>query len=148
MIFLRDLTLRRGVKVLFEHVTVSFLRGQKIGVTGANGAGKSSLFSLIKEDLHADAGDIEVQPRIVFGEVAQDLPHGDRPAIEYVLDGDAELRVIEAQLRFDHTQFGITVEHIFDCGSVTVWQVLRNFAEHDSRLHLDVARVRVEISLD
>jgi ATP-binding cassette, subfamily F, member 3 len=99
MIFLRDLTLRRGAKLLFDHATVSFLRGQKIGVTGANGAGKSSLFSLIKGDLHADVGDIEVQPRLVFGEVAQDLPHGDRPAIEYVLDGDAELRVIEAQLR-------------------------------------------------
>ena len=99
MIFLRDVTLRRGAKVLFESVTVSFLRGQKIGVTGANGAGKSSLFSLVKNDLHADAGDIEVQPRLVFGEVAQDLPHGDRPAIEYVLDGDRELRVIEAQLR-------------------------------------------------
>ncbi len=99
MIFLRDLALRRGAKVLFEHATVSFLRGQKIGVTGANGAGKSSLFSLIKDDLHADTGDIEVQPRLVFGEVAQDLPHGDQAAIEYVLDGDAGLRVIETQLR-------------------------------------------------
>jgi ATP-binding cassette subfamily F protein 3 len=99
VIFLRDLSLRRGAKLLFERATVSFLRGQKIGVTGANGAGKSSLFALIKDDLHADTGDIEVQPRLVFGEVAQDLPHGDRPAIEYVLDGDRELRVIEAQLR-------------------------------------------------
>jgi ATP-binding cassette subfamily F protein 3 len=99
MIFLRDLTLRRGVKLLFERATVSFLRGQKIGVTGANGAGKSSLFALIKDDLHPDSGDIEVQPRLVLGEVAQDLPYGDRPAIEYVLDGDRELREIEAQLR-------------------------------------------------
>jgi ATP-binding cassette subfamily F protein 3 len=99
MIFLRDVTLRRGAKLLFERASVSFLRGQKIGVTGANGAGKSSLFALIKDDLHADAGDIEVQPRLVFGEVAQELPSGERPAIEYVLDGDAELRALEAQLR-------------------------------------------------
>ena len=111
MIFLRDLTLRRGTKLLFERATISFLRGQKIGVTGANGAGKSSLFSLIKDDLHPDVGDIEVQPRLVFGEVAQDLPYGDRPAIEYVLDGDDELRVIEARLlevenSADHAQLG------------------------------------------
>ncbi len=99
MIFLRDVALRRGAKLLFERVTVSFVRGQKIGVTGANGAGKSSLFALIKGDLHPDVGDVEVQPRLVFGEVAQDLPHGDRPGIEYVLDGDGELRSIEAQLR-------------------------------------------------
>ena len=99
MIFLRDVALRRGAKLLFERVTVSFVRGQKIGVTGANGAGKSSLFALIKGDLHPDVGDVEVQPRLVFGEVAQDLPHGDRPGIEYVLDGDGELRFIEAQLR-------------------------------------------------
>ena len=99
MIFLRDVTLRRGVKCLFEHASTTFHRGQKIGVTGANGAGKSSLFALVKGELHADAGEIEMQPGLVVGEVAQELPGGMTAAIEHVIDGDRELRAVEAQLR-------------------------------------------------
>jgi ATP-binding cassette subfamily F protein 3 len=98
MIGLRDVTLRRGAKSLFEHVSLNFYRGQKIGVTGANGSGKSSLFALIQGELHADAGEVAVQPGIVIGEVAQDLPAGSVAAIEHVIDGDQELRSIEAQL--------------------------------------------------
>ena len=99
MISLREVTLRRGAKSLFERASLRFFRGQKIGVTGANGAGKSSLFALIKGDLLPDTGDIELQPGLVIGEVAQDLPGGGRPAIEHVLDGDQELRAIEASLQ-------------------------------------------------
>jgi len=98
MISLRDVTLRRGTKCLFERASLRFFRGQKIGVTGANGAGKSSLFALIKGDLLPDTGDIELQPGLIIGEVEQDLPGGDRPSIEHVLDGDQELRAIEASL--------------------------------------------------
>ena len=98
MIHLRDVALRRGAKSLFEHVSLNFYRGQKIGVTGANGSGKSSLFALIRGELHADAGEVAVQPRTVIGEVAQDLPAGPDAAIEHVIDGDRELRSIEAQL--------------------------------------------------
>ncbi len=99
MISLREVTLRRGAKSLFERASLRFFRGQKIGVTGANGAGKSSLFALIKGDLLPDTGDIELQPGLVIGEVAQDLPGGDRPAIDHVLDGDQGLRAIEASLQ-------------------------------------------------
>ena len=81
MISLRDVTLRRGVKCLFEHASATFHRGQKIGVTGANGAGKSSLFSLIKGELHADSGEVELQPGLVVAEVAQELPAGNTAAI-------------------------------------------------------------------
>jgi ATP-binding cassette, subfamily F, member 3 len=98
MISLREVTLRRGAKCLFERASLRSFRGQKIGVTGANGAGKSSLFALIKGDLLPDTGDVELQPGLVIGEVAQDLPGGDRPAIDHVLDGDQELRAIEASL--------------------------------------------------
>ena len=99
MIFLRDVTLRRGVKCLFEQASATFYRGQKIGVTGANGAGKSSLFALIKGELHADSGEAELQPGLVVAEVAQVLPSGITAAIEYVIDGDRELREVEARLR-------------------------------------------------
>jgi ATP-binding cassette, subfamily F, member 3 len=102
MIFLRDVALRRGAKLLFSGATASFFRGQKVGVTGANGAGKSSLFSLIVAELHSDSGDVEVQPGIAVARVEQELPSGGRPAIELVLDGDAELRALEAQLQAAH----------------------------------------------
>ena len=62
MIVLRALQLRRGVKVLFEDASLTFNHGQKIGVTGANGSGKSSLFALLLGELHQDAGDLDIQP--------------------------------------------------------------------------------------
>jgi ATP-binding cassette subfamily F protein 3 len=98
MIVLRDLQLRRGVKVLFEDVSLTFNRGQKIGVTGANGCGKSSLFALLLGELHQDAGDLEIQSGLVVAHVAQETPATGQPAIEYVLDGDAELRQVERHL--------------------------------------------------
>src|SRR5882672_6991210 len=98
MIVLRALQLRRGVKVLFEDASLTFNRGQKIGVTGANGSGKSSLFALLLGELHQDAGDLEIQPGLVVAHVAQETPSTDQLAIEYVLDGDAELRHLEREL--------------------------------------------------
>jgi len=98
MIVLRALQLRRGVKVLFEDVSLTFNHGQKIGVTGANGSGKSSLFALLLGELHQDAGDLEIQPGLVVAHVAQETPSTDQLAIEYVLDGDAELRHLEREL--------------------------------------------------
>jgi ATP-binding cassette, subfamily F, member 3 len=98
MILLRDLQLRRGVKVLFEQASLTFNRGQKIGVTGANGSGKSSLFALLLGELHQDAGEFEIQPGLIVAHVAQETPSTDAPAIEYVLDGDAELRLLEQAL--------------------------------------------------
>jgi ATP-binding cassette subfamily F protein 3 len=98
MILLRDLQLRRGVKVLFEQASLTFNRGQKIGVTGANGSGKSSLFAMLRGELHQDAGEFEIQPGLVVAHVAQESPSTRQPAIDYVLDGDAELRQLEAAL--------------------------------------------------
>ncbi|MEK6211213.1 MAG: ATP-binding cassette domain-containing protein [Pseudomonadota bacterium] len=98
MIVLRDLQLRRGIKVLFEGASLTFNRGQKIGVTGANGSGKSSLFALLLGEIHQDAGEFEIQPGLVLAHVAQETPATDQTAIEYVLDGDAELRQLEGDL--------------------------------------------------
>jgi len=98
VIFLRDVELRRGARTLFSRASVTFFRGQKIGVTGANGAGKSSLFALIVGELHCDCGDVQLQPGIVISQVGQELPGGSQRAIEFVLDGDAELRTLESRL--------------------------------------------------
>ncbi|HKQ26639.1 MAG TPA: ATP-binding cassette domain-containing protein [Burkholderiales bacterium] len=98
MIVLRDLQLRRGIKVLFEGASLTFNRGQKVGVTGANGSGKSSLFALLLDEIHQDAGEFEIQPGLVLAHVAQETPATDQAAIEYVLDGDAELRELERDL--------------------------------------------------
>ncbi len=98
MITLRNLSLARGTKVLLDGVDVTFHQGQKIGLVGANGSGKSTLFALLRGELHQDAGDVDLPPRITIAHVAQETPALDRPAIEYALDGDAELRRIERDI--------------------------------------------------
>ena len=69
--------------------------GQKAGLVGPNGAGKSSLFALIRGELHADAGDVSMPPRWVLSHVAQETPALPQPALEFVIDGDTELREVE-----------------------------------------------------
>ncbi len=98
MITLRNASLRRGNRVLLEDVSLIIYAGQKIGITGANGTGKSSLFALLRGEIHTDSGDLDIPPRLTIAHVAQEISTLDRPAIEYVIDGDAELRDIEAQL--------------------------------------------------
>ena len=98
MINLRQLSLQRGVKPLFENVSLTVYPGWKVGVIGANGSGKSSLFALLLNELHADTGDLELPPRWVIAHVAQETPALPTPALEFVLDGDAELRQIERDL--------------------------------------------------
>lgn len=98
MITLRNLSLQRGTKIIFERVNLTIYAGQKIGVVGANGCGKSTLFSLLRDELHADAGDLEMPPRITIAHVAQETPALPAPAIDYVIDGDRELRQLQQQL--------------------------------------------------
>ena len=115
MIVLRALQLRRGVKVLFEDASLTFNRGQKIGVTGANGSGKSSLFALLLGELHQDMGDLEIQPGLVVAHVAQETPATDQLAIEYVLDGDAELRHFERELAAaEHAHNGTRIAELHE----------------------------------
>ncbi len=72
--------------------------GWKVGLTGANGSGKSSLFAMLRDQLHPDQGSLDMPPAWVIAHVAQETPGLAQPAIEYVLDGDAALRRIEADL--------------------------------------------------
>jgi len=98
MITLRDVTLRRGAKVVLERTTLTVHAGEKVGLVGRNGAGKSSLFALLANRLHADKGDVEVPPRWRVGEVAQSMPETDDAATEFVLQGDDVLMRAQAQL--------------------------------------------------
>jgi len=72
--------------------------GHKVGLTGANGAGKSSLFAMLRGEVHPEHGDLEMPASWVVAHVAQETPALAMPAIEFVLDGDVELREIEAAL--------------------------------------------------
>jgi ATP-binding cassette subfamily F protein 3 len=98
MIQLKNLTLRRGVKVVLRDASVTLNPGEKVGLVGRNGAGKSSLFSLIANRLQADAGDLEMPPTWRLGEVAQNMPETDQGATDFVLEGDLPLMEARAAL--------------------------------------------------
>ncbi|MEE9493741.1 MAG: ATP-binding cassette domain-containing protein [Gammaproteobacteria bacterium] len=104
MIRADGLALRRGVRLLFSDASFQIHPGQKVGITGANGTGKSSLFSLIKNELHADEGMLDFPEQWVIAHVEQETPSDSRAAIEYVLDGDQELRQIEQKLALAEQQ--------------------------------------------
>ncbi|MFN9281199.1 MAG: ABC-F family ATP-binding cassette domain-containing protein [Betaproteobacteria bacterium] len=99
MITVRDVTLRRGAKVVLQGTTFTLNPGEKASLVGRNGAGKSSLFSLLTGRLHADAGDVAIPPRWQVGEVAQHMPETGDGATDFVLEGDLPLQRAQAALR-------------------------------------------------
>ena len=109
MLRISGVTLRRGVRVLLENASMNVHPGQKVGLVGPHGSGKSSLFALIRGELHADAGEVSMPPRWVLSHVAQETPAVERAALEFVMDGDGELREIEAAIA--------TAEEEHDTGS-------------------------------
>jgi ATP-binding cassette, subfamily F, member 3 len=98
MLIARDLTLRRGPQALFEQVDFSVFRGNKVGITGANGTGKSSLFAAIRGELAPDRGAIDLPAALKVAHVEQEIDASPRAAIEFVLDGDTELRGVQAAI--------------------------------------------------
>jgi len=98
MLSLSNLAIRRGTKVLFEKASFKIHRGNRVGITGANGCGKSSFFALILNQIHSDAGDISLPSKVIIAHVAQETPTTEKSALDYVLDGDAELRKVQQQL--------------------------------------------------
>ncbi len=99
MITLKDITLRRGAKLLFEHADVAIFAKQKVGVVGLNGCGKSSLFSLLLQRMSPDGGDLYVQPNIRLAYLAQEAPCTEISALQYVMNGDEELADLFRQLK-------------------------------------------------
>jgi len=98
LIQLRHLTLVRGVRRLIEDASLQIPAGWRVGVIGANGSGKSSLFALLRGEIHSEAGDCVVPRDWRIASVAQETPPLPRAAIEFVLDGDEELRGTERAL--------------------------------------------------
>ncbi|MGH8217097.1 MAG: ATP-binding cassette domain-containing protein [Steroidobacteraceae bacterium] len=95
MLRLDEVSLRRGTRLLLSGATFTIFRGEKVGITGANGAGKSSLLALVRGELQPEAGTFEMPAGLALAHVAQELEASEVPAIEHVLDGDTELRAIE-----------------------------------------------------
>ena len=92
---LTNISLRRGRKVLIESASLQVHAGQRMGVIGANGSGKSSLFAMLLGELEADDGELKLDPRDQIAHVSQESPHGSGSAVDYVMDGDAELREVQ-----------------------------------------------------
>jgi len=98
MIRFIQVSLMRGTKPLLEQVDVTLNPGDKIGLIGANGAGKSSLFAMMRGELHPDQGEIDFPAKWRVAYVAQETPPLDRAALDYAIDGDVTLRKLEAEL--------------------------------------------------
>ena len=98
MLALTNISLRRGRKVLIENASFQVHAGQRMGVIGANGCGKSSLFAMLLGELEPDDGELALDPKNVIAHVAQESPHGSGSAVDYVMDGDHELREVQTAI--------------------------------------------------
>ena len=98
MLSFSGLSLRRGTRLLISDASFTIYRGEKVGIVGANGCGKSSLLALILGELQPDAGSFDMPSQLVVAHVAQEMDTTDRAAVEFVMDGDAELRETEAAM--------------------------------------------------
>ena len=124
VIHLRNVRLRRGPEPLLDSATASILRGEKVGIVGRNGSGKSSLLALIKGELTPDQGNLEIPGGLTFAAVTQELPDSDRPVIEHVIDGDITLRrceqiLAEAERREDGIQHAQALADFDQLGGYT-----------------------------
>src|SRR4051812_11176300 len=98
MLRLTDVTLARAGRPLLEHASLTVHAGHRVGLVGPNGSGKSTLFAALRGELLPDAGAISLPPRWTIAHVAQETPPLSTPAIEFVQDGDRELREVERAL--------------------------------------------------
>ena len=98
MLQLKQIELRRGAKLLFEDASVQIHAGQRMGIIGVNGSGKSSLFALILGQLESDSGDLQLNARDVVAHVAQESPSSMQSATDFVQDGDKGLRQLQASI--------------------------------------------------
>ncbi|MBP5944054.1 MULTISPECIES: ATP-binding cassette domain-containing protein [Pseudomonas] len=98
MIRLQNLTLQRGPQRLLEDAELTLHAGHKAGLIGANGAGKSSLFALLRGELHPDSGDCLLPADWRIAHMRQEVDTLERLAVDYVLDGDLRLREVQRDL--------------------------------------------------
>jgi len=98
MLQLKQIELRRGTKLLFENAGLQAHAGQRVGIIGVNGSGKSSLFALVLGQLESDAGELQLNPRDVIAHVAQESPSSTQAALQFVQDGDRGLRELQSKI--------------------------------------------------
>ena len=98
MISVRNLTLRRGVNVVLDRASITFTPGEKIGLVGRNGAGKSSFFGLLNGTLHEDSGEFSIPAAWKMGQVAQEMPETEQSATDFVIEGDTVLLAAQAEV--------------------------------------------------
>ena len=98
MIILKNVTLRRGSKILLDKTSVSLNPGEKVGLVGRNGVGKSSLFALLNGTLHEDGGEFSIPAQWRMSQVAQDMPETGQSATDFVVDGDTLLQAAKIEV--------------------------------------------------
>jgi ATP-binding cassette subfamily F protein 3 len=122
MITIKNIVLRRGTKVLLDNASVTLNPGEKVGLVGRNGAGKSSLFRLLDRSLHEDKGDFHIPSQWRMAQVAQDMPETDISATQYVIEGDttllaAQVEVEAAEASDDGERMGNAYMALHDAGA-------------------------------
>ena len=126
MIALNNIKLMRGSRVLLDSVNISIQPGEKVGLVGRNGAGKSSLFALFTGQLHEDKGEFSKPAAWVTAQVAQDIPESEDSATNFVLGGDVLLAAAYAALATAETNDdGMAIAHAY--------QMLDEANAHDAR---------------
>ena len=114
MINLRNVTLRRGTKVLLDQTSVTLNPGEKVGLVGRNGAGKSTLFALLNGTLHEDGGDFDMPKAWRMAQVAQNMPETDQAASAFVLEGDTRLAELRERLAAaEESGDGMEMAHVY-----------------------------------
>ena len=114
MITLKNVVLRRSAKVLLNGVNATINPGEKVGLVGRNGAGKSSLFALLNGSLHEDGGDFQIPAQWRMAQVAQNMPETDESATAFVVAGDTRLADLHAQLaKAEADDDGMAIAHAY-----------------------------------
>jgi ATP-binding cassette subfamily F protein 3 len=122
VITLKNLVLRRSAKVLLDKASVTITPGEKVGLVGRNGVGKSTLFGLLNGSLHEDGGDFSYPKQWRLAQVAQDMPETDESATDFVVGGDSRLaevraELVQAEARFaadpDDEAAGMAIAHAY-----------------------------------
>lgn len=112
MLQLNQISLRRGTKLLLEQADLSIYQGQKVGLVGHNGVGKTSLFKLIKGELDYEHGSLQLPAKLEIAEIAQDIPSGTQSALDFVIAGNKPLaKVLDTLKRAEQENDGDTIAH-------------------------------------
>ena len=113
MIQLQNISLQRGSKFLLESADLTIFPGQKVGLIGANGSGKSTLFQMLLGKVASDTGSVDIPKQWRIAHMAQEVGHTQRSALDYVLDGDTELRRLEQEIAATSPEDGDKLAHLY-----------------------------------